>query len=34
LLTDSDLTIEKVAKVAGVTVEFVKAVQHKISSGE
>lgn len=32
LLIDSDLTIEKIAKIAGVAVEFVKSIQQKLSA--
>ena len=31
LLTESDLTIEKIAKIAGVAVDFVKSVQRQLT---
>jgi len=34
LLTDSDFSAEKIAKIAGVSTEFVKSLQQKLSSGE
>ena len=34
LLTDSDLSVEKIAKIAGVAVEFVKSIQQKLSTGK
>lgn len=34
LLTDSDLSVEKIAKIAGVAIEFVKNVQQKLSANE
>lgn len=34
LLTESDLSTEKIAKIAGVAVEFVKTIQQKLSVGK
>jgi len=34
LLTDSDLSIEKIAKIAGVAFEFVKRIQQDMASGK
>ena len=34
LLTDSDLSIEKIAKIAGISVDFVKSIQQKLSASE
>ncbi len=34
LLTDSDFSTERIAKIAGVPIEFVKSLQQKLSSGE
>jgi DNA-dependent RNA polymerase auxiliary subunit epsilon len=32
LLTDSDFTIDKIAKIAGVAVDFVKSVKRQLSA--
>ena len=34
LLTGSDFSTERIAKIAGVSIEFVKSLQQKISMGE
>lgn len=34
LLTDSDLSVEKIVKIAGVSVEFVRSIQQKPSATE
>ncbi len=32
LLADSDFSPERIAKIAGVSVEFVRKIQHKLTS--
>ena len=34
LLTDSDMTVEKIAKIATVSVDFVKSIQQKLAESE